>query len=128
MANASGFFYTIPQLFKKCIPLLYPKPLYSLNKYSIAVLLSFFSLAQSLAQSGSGLKSHKPVYHYAMNQWTTQDGLSSNNINQVLQSDDGYLWVSSFNGLLRFDGVKFERFNIDNISFLNSNTYPRTAP
>lgn len=94
-----------------------------MNKYSIAVLLTFFSLAQSLAQSGSGLKSHKPVYHYALSQWTTQDGLASNNINQVLQSDDGYLWVSSFNGLLRFDGVEFERFNIDNISFLNSNGF-----
>ena len=85
------------------------------------VIILFICSVGKVYSQGSELKSHKPVYHYAMSQWTTQDGLTSNNINQLFQSKDGYIWISSFNGLLRFDGVEFEPFNIDNLSLLNSN-------
>ncbi len=94
-----------------------------MNRYLLTGLIWVLFVANVLAQSGLGLKFHKPVYHYALSQWTTESGLSSNNINHVAQSNDGYIWISSFNGLLRFDGIAFEQYNIDNISFLNSNGF-----
>jgi ligand-binding sensor domain-containing protein/signal transduction histidine kinase len=41
--------------------------------------------------------------------WQSEEGLPQNNVTGVAQGADGYLWVSTHNGLVRFDGVRFER-------------------
>ncbi len=38
------------------------------------------------------------------------NGLSSNNISEVVQDDFGYLWLATHNGLNRFDGESFQWF------------------
>jgi len=43
--------------------------------------------------------------------WTVQDGLPVNSVNALLQSRDGYIWIATFDGLARFDGVRFTVFN-----------------
>ena len=43
--------------------------------------------------------------------WTVRDGLPVNSVNAVLQGRDGYIWVATFDGLARFDGVRFTVFN-----------------
>lgn len=40
-------------------------------------------------------------------------GLPSSQINAVLQSRDGYIWIGSYSGLYRYDGIKIEIANID---------------
>jgi ligand-binding sensor domain-containing protein/signal transduction histidine kinase len=57
-----------------------------------------------------------------MKQWTSDDGLRSNNLTAVYQSSDGFLWVSSFNGLHRFDGRGFENFYKENVSVFKTNS------
>lgn len=42
--------------------------------------------------------------------WTPEDGLPSNVINTIYQSDKGYIWVATYNGLARFDGMHFKTF------------------
>src|SRR5262245_35705971 len=37
--------------------------------------------------------------------WTVEDGLPLNSIRQVHQSYDGYIWIATLDGLVRFDGV-----------------------
>ncbi|MGZ8543804.1 MAG: sensor histidine kinase [Flavisolibacter sp.] len=37
---------------------------------------------------------------------TTREGLSSNKINDLLQDDDGFLWIATTDGLNRFDGTE----------------------
>jgi signal transduction histidine kinase/ligand-binding sensor domain-containing protein/DNA-binding response OmpR family regulator len=49
------------------------------------------------------------------------DGLPSAGITKVLQSRDGYLWLATFDGLLRFDGHRFEVFDSDRVPALGSN-------
>lgn len=44
---------------------------------------------------------------FAIDQWTTADGLPQNSVNAILQTRDGYLWVGTFGGLARFDGSTF---------------------
>jgi len=39
--------------------------------------------------------------------WQTEDGLPDNNITGVGQSSDGYLWVATKGGVLRFNGDEF---------------------
>ena len=46
--------------------------------------------------------------------WTVQDGLPVNSINQIIQSKQGYLWLASFDGLVRFDGARFAVFSSSN--------------
>ncbi|MGA3179183.1 MAG: two-component regulator propeller domain-containing protein [Verrucomicrobiota bacterium] len=39
------------------------------------------------------------------------DGLPENNVTSVVQTRDGYLWLGTRSGLVRFDGVRFTVFN-----------------
>ena len=58
---------------------------------------------------------------YRFDSWTTEDGLPQNSVNAILQTRDGYLWLGTFGGLTRFDGVKFTIFNTGNTPGLKSN-------
>ena len=43
-------------------------------------------------------------------QFTAADGLSENTVRNIFSSSDGYLWLSTPNGLNRFDGYTFRPF------------------
>jgi signal transduction histidine kinase/ligand-binding sensor domain-containing protein len=43
--------------------------------------------------------------------WTTENGLPQNSINDIVQTRDGYLWLATFGGLVRFDGSRFVVFD-----------------
>lgn len=47
---------------------------------------------------------------YAVNVWNSDDGLPGNNIIALCQTQDGYIWIGTYNGLARFDGVRFTVF------------------
>jgi len=44
---------------------------------------------------------------YRIDASTVESGLPSGVINAVLQTSEGYLWLGTANGLVRFDGVRF---------------------
>src|SRR5262245_65709861 len=44
---------------------------------------------------------------YTMSSWTARDGLPSSYILSLTQDRDGYLWVGTNAGLVRFDGKRF---------------------
>jgi ligand-binding sensor domain-containing protein len=50
------------------------------------------------------------TYSIAGLQYSIDNGLSNNNIECLLQDDDGFLWVGTWNGLNRYDGYSFEYF------------------
>jgi ligand-binding sensor domain-containing protein len=58
---------------------------------------------------------------YTQTVWTTQDGLPQNSVTAILQTADGYLWLGTLGGLVRFDGVRFTTFNTANNPGLKSN-------
>lgn len=53
---------------------------------------------------------------YLIDVWTADNGLPSSAVTAIAQTPDGYLWIGTHNGLVRFDGVKFVNFE------------PRTTP
>lgn len=59
--------------------------------------------------------------HYIKELWTIDNGLPINHINQVYQTEDRFLWLATFNGLIRFDGVEFLEYNSGNTETLPSN-------
>ena len=53
--------------------------------------------------------------------WTTEEGLPQNTVTSMVQTREGYLWLGTFGGLVRFDGVRFTTFNTANTPALRSN-------
>jgi ligand-binding sensor domain-containing protein len=51
---------------------------------------------------------------YQFDHWTIDDGLPQNSVNAILQTRDGYLWLATYDGLVRFDGSHFTVFNKGN--------------
>jgi ligand-binding sensor domain-containing protein/signal transduction histidine kinase len=60
------------------------------------------------------------IQPYTIKNWDTEDGLPQATPRAILQTRDGYLWVGTFNGLARFDGVQFRSFTVNNIPELKS--------
>lgn len=58
---------------------------------------------------------------YLIRHYTVDDGLPVNAINGIVQDADGYLYVSTYNGLVRFDGYTFELFDSGNTPAMLSN-------
>jgi ligand-binding sensor domain-containing protein/signal transduction histidine kinase len=50
---------------------------------------------------------------YSIRTWRTEDGLPQNGVTVLLQSRDGYLWLGTLAGLVRFDGHQFTVFDTD---------------
>lgn len=47
---------------------------------------------------------------FVHNRWTTDDGLPVNSINSILQDHSGYIWLATYDGLVRFNGTSFKTF------------------
>lgn len=48
--------------------------------------------------------------NYFVEKLSTEEGLSSNKINDILQDDNGFLWIATSDGLNRFDGTEVTQF------------------
>src|SRR5712671_2139964 len=59
------------------------------------------------------LDPRQPAADYLRQTFTTEDGLPSNVVNDVLQTRDGFLIVGAPNGVFRFDGHRFAEMNSD---------------
>ena len=46
-----------------------------------------------------------PVQHQS---WSTEEGLPQTSVHQILQTRDGYLWLTTEGGAVRYDGVTFK--------------------
>ena len=68
------------------------------------------STASALALVSGLLGAPEPVdlgADYAIERWTIDDGLPQSSVTGIAQSQDGYLWLTTFGGVVRFDGVRF---------------------
>lgn len=48
---------------------------------------------------------------FAVQLWDALRGLPHNSVAAITQTRDGYLWLGTYGGVARFDGVKFDLFN-----------------
>lgn len=51
--------------------------------------------------------------HHALVQYTTDNGLSLNSVNDLHFDRQGFLWIATADGLQRFDGYRFQTFRHD---------------
>jgi ligand-binding sensor domain-containing protein/signal transduction histidine kinase len=64
------------------------------------------------AMSSAMAESNAP--NYFMRVWEVEKGLPQNKVTAVMQTHDGYLWVGTYSGLARFDGIRFTVFDDKN--------------
>ena len=82
-------------------------PLHTFIKVVIRAVAVLLSATVCFIAPASGLERGKNIDQYGHNIWTSQNGLPGEAVYQILQSPDGYLWLRTSAGLVRFDGVRF---------------------
>ncbi len=88
--------------------------------------IGVFVVAAVCLRPAMGLDPSRTLTQYAHRIWQTQQGLSQGTIYSLLQTHDGYLWLGTQTGLIRFDGVRFE--SLESIrSTAPSNVWVRSA-
>lgn len=78
------------------------------SSYLIFILLSIFACECYSQEEGS----HKSIFERSLQFHLIDDasGLSNNFVNDILQDSLGYIWISTFDGLNRYDGTEFKKF------------------
>jgi len=79
----------------------------------LLLVVSLVAFQESRAQSNF-------FGQYTYQHWDTKNGLPSDLVLTTYQSSDGFLWLSGYTGLVRFDGVTFTSFTSRNVPFLKS--------
>ena len=78
----------------------------------ICVLIFAVVVVAHGAESGTG--------DYLIDVTTGEKGLPNSSVTAIAQTADGYLWVGTYNGLARFDGKRFVRFDPENTPALKN--------
>lgn len=73
----------------------------------VLLLLAVTGLAQPAGQPVIPLESAE----YAIETWRSDNGLPQNTATAVLQTQRGYIWVGTYNGIAQFDGLRFKIFD-----------------
>jgi ligand-binding sensor domain-containing protein/signal transduction histidine kinase len=80
------------------------------------------ALLLACTQAAVALDPHRGLDHYGHQVWRTDSGLPQNTVHAVLQTRDGYLWLGTDGGLVRFDGIDFVTFDAENSPQFASDT------
>jgi ligand-binding sensor domain-containing protein len=76
-------------------------------------LVTIFVLS-CLSTTVKCLEPHINYLQYLRQRWTVSNGFPGGRINTITQTDDGYLWIGTSKGLVRFDGFAFTRVGNSN--------------
>ena len=83
--------------------------------YFAAVLLVCGSLR------GFALEPSTPLQNYGRQSWVMENGLPQNTVQALAQTRDGFLWLGTEVGLVRFDGNSFQVFDRNSTPALPGN-------
>src|SRR5689334_11422509 len=86
-----------------------------------AAVLALSLLGLSLASPSVEAVPVSGATNYFFESWPLADGSDLNSVTAIVQSQDGYLWLGTYNGLVRFDGVRFTTFLSSNTRGLQNN-------
>lgn len=71
-------------------------------------------------QPAPSLDAEKQFTQFIQEAWQTENGLPQNTVRAIVQTRDGYLWLGTQEGLVRFDGVRFTTFDRSIVDELQS--------
>ena len=82
-------------------------------KVHFTLKVIFMALPFLMACHVFALDPAKSLFQFNCRNWTRQNGLLPDKINSIVQSKDGYIWLGTQNGLVRFDGLDFQIVPVD---------------
>jgi len=74
-------------------------------KYLLVIAIVFYQ-SFAIAQN--------PFGYFKMDHWDTKKGMPNDFVLNIFQTKDGFIWLTGYSGLTRFDGVNFTTFNSSN--------------
>ncbi len=83
----------------------------SIRLATLATLLAALLCAGPHAHA---LGTPKPLKQYGRQSWQSDTGLPQNTVHAIVQTRDGYIWMATEGGLVRFDGQDFRTFDTTN--------------
>src|SRR5262249_5667813 len=66
--------------------------------------------AVCMAISASAIDPNRTVSQYLHDSWGTEKGFPGGSVSSIAQTADGYLWIGTDRGVVRFDGLNFRQF------------------
>lgn len=84
----------------------------------ITAILVYLCLISSHAQDQPVSLDRMSVYS-----WAEKNGLDTKNITSIIQSRDGYLWLTTYSGIIKFDGYQSQYYNRQNLPFLTIDAF-----
>ena len=84
-------------------------------------LLILFTNGLSQPKIVTKLAKDKNVKNYLLSKWDSRAGLPQNTVMAIQQDKNGFLWIATFDGLARFDGVNFKLYSVKDYPELKSN-------
>ncbi|MCP4146545.1 MAG: helix-turn-helix domain-containing protein [bacterium] len=89
------------------------------------IIISFISCFLCLLMSQMrlfALKVQHSADEYIINRLTTKNGLPQNTIYDITQDQDGYIWIGTDQGVVRYDGINFLQYNNANTKAIKNNS------
>ena len=75
-----------------------------------------------LAQPLAALDPARALTQFSQKVWRREEGLPENFVRTMVQTRDGYIWLGTQEGLVRFDGIQLKVFDTRNTRELRSNS------
>jgi len=88
------------------------------RKGLFATILTALLIAGTVAYPAKTAKAEE----FLINAWDQEKGLPSTRIDEIARTADGYVWLATYGGLVRFDGLRFTTFTSNSIPALKVNT------
>lgn len=80
----------------------------------LVVAAQVVTMALGVLRPACALDPHKAITQYVQTVWNNESGLPENSVHAIAQTPDGYLWMGTEEGLIRFDGVRFVTYTYHN--------------
>jgi len=79
--------------------------------YYLTIVIFLLCGSSLFLQQAKGLDPNRALTQYLQVYYGIDEGLPANSVQFITQSSDGYIWLATQEGAVRFDGVKFEYFD-----------------
>lgn len=83
---------------------------FNLIALRLALLVGVIACPPGLLAADETLPTQIVTRDYLVQNWQADEGLPRNSINSIAQDRQGYLWLGTPNGVIRFDGVRLVAF------------------
>src|SRR5437867_915320 len=96
--------------------------LYSKKYVVVAIIMSLGMAALTWCRPAFALDPDKAITQYNQDVWQTKEGLPHSHVQAITQTRDGYIWIGTEEGLVRFDGARFTVFDKTNTEAMKVNS------